>query len=181
MYLTSDLHAWHKKVLEFCPKTRPWNSMEEMHDALVAEWNAKATKPGVKMYHLGDFSFGTPEQTEEFVSRLQGDIVFINGNHERTKTKEVLAKYGEVCDYKVVKYSGKKFVLFHFPILEWDSKHHGSILCYGHIHGKKIPDSYGMGKSLDVGWDNLQKIIHFDEVIEMMQDKPVGFCSHLES
>lgn len=180
MYLTSDLHFFHKGVLQFCPDTRPFSDVDEMNQYLVDKWNEKACKAGIKMYHLGDFSFGKPEKTREIVSQLKGEITFINGNHCFNKTQEVLREYGEVVDYKKVNYQGNKFILFHYPILEWDSKHYGSIHCYGHLHDKKIPDRFELGKAMNVGWDAIGKIIHFDEVIEIMDDKNIGFCSHLE-
>lgn len=178
MYLTSDLHFFHKNVLRFCPDTRSFADTDEMNQFLVDKWNEKANKRGTKMFHLGDFSFGKPEQTREIVSQLQGDITFINGNHDHDKNKEVLREFGEVVDYKKVNYQGKKFILFHYPILEWDSKHHGSIHCYGHLHQNTVPEKYGLGKAMNVGWDAIGKIIHFDEVIEIMENIPVGFCSH---
>ena len=178
MYLTSDLHFFHKNVLRFCPETRPFADTDEMNQFLVDKWNEKAVKPNTKMFHLGDLSFGKPGQTREIVSQLQGDITFINGNHDYDKNKEVLREFGEVVDYKKVNYQGKKFILFHYPILEWDSKHHGSIHCYGHLHQNTIPEKYGLGKAMNVGWDAIGKIIHFDEVIEIMENIPVGFCSH---
>ena len=178
MYLTSDLHFFHKNVLRFCPETRPFADTDEMNQFLVNKWNEKVVKPNTKMFHLGDFSFGKPEQTREIVSQLKGDITFINGNHCYSKTQEVLREFGEVVDYKKVNYQGKKFILFHYPILEWDSKHHGSIHCYGHLHQNIVPEKYELGKAMNVGWDAIGKIIHFDEVIEIMEDIPVGFCSH---
>lgn len=53
MFVTSDRHFWHDKVLDFQAHTRPFSSLEEMHEAYIKEWNACATKPGVKMFHLG--------------------------------------------------------------------------------------------------------------------------------
>ena len=97
MFVTSDLHFFHKRVKEFCPETRPWDTLEEMHEFFIAEWNKCANKPGVKMYHLGDFCFGKPAQAEEIASRLQGEITFISGNHDYSPLKQVLSK-GQMRD-----------------------------------------------------------------------------------
>lgn len=176
MFLTSDLHFYHKRVMEFCPTYRPWSSLEEMHEKLISSWNEKATTQGVKMYHLGDFCFGTEEQTEEIVSQLKGDITFIVGNHDYSKHRRVLAKYGEVEYYKEVKYNKKFFVLCHYPIASFNKQAYGSFMLHGHSHGS-FPDHL-YGKMMDVGWDAVGKIIHFDEVIEEMEKREIVVIHH---
>ena len=49
------------------------------------------------MFHVGDFSFGLEDQTEEICKQLQGDITFIVGNHDRSYTRSVMEKYGRVA------------------------------------------------------------------------------------
>lgn len=176
MYLTSDLHFMHKRIKEFAPNFRPWETMEEMTEALIAAWNEKAKTLGTKMYHLGDFCFGTPEETDLIASRLNGEITFIVGNHDYSKHREVLEKYGEVKYYEEVKYKKKFFVLCHYPIASWNKQGRGSIHLHGHSHGN-FPDHL-FGKMMDVGWDAVGKIIHFDEVIEIMDTREVQVIDH---
>lgn len=176
MYLTSDLHFMHKRIKEFAPNFRPWETMEEMTEALIAAWNEKAKTPGTKMYHLGDFCFGTPEETDLIASRLNGEITFIVGNHDYSKHREVLEKYGEVKYYEEVKYKKKFFVLCHYPIASWNKQGRCSIHLHGHSHGS-FPDHL-FGKMMDVGWDAVGKIIHFDEVIEIMDTRDVKVIDH---
>lgn len=132
MYVTSDLHFLHKRVSEFCPKYRSWERLHEMTEGLILAWNKKAKTPGTKMYHLGDFCFGTPEETDLIASRLNGDITFIVGNHDYSKHREVLEKYGEVKYYDEVKYGKKFFVLCHYPIASWNKQGRGAIMLHGH-------------------------------------------------
>lgn len=178
MFVTSDLHFFHKRVKEFCPETRPWDSLEEMHEFFIAEWNKCANKPGVKMYHLGDFCFGKPAQAEEIASRLQGEITFISGNHDFSPLKQVLSKYGEVRQYAEVKYNKKMFVMMHYPILDWRNKGNGSIHLFGHEHGRLKDMEEGMGKAMDVGWDSVQKFLHFDEILEIMETRNINPVGH---
>jgi calcineurin-like phosphoesterase family protein len=42
-----------------------------------------------------------------------------------------------VKDYHVLIIEGRRIVLFHFPILEWDQSHRNSIHLYGHVHNSK--------------------------------------------
>jgi Calcineurin-like phosphoesterase len=79
VWFTSDTHFFHKRILEFTD--RPCDSVEEMNEALVRNWNKHVAK-GDRVYHLGDFSFGTRSQTEEMIGRLRGQIHLIRGNHD---------------------------------------------------------------------------------------------------
>lgn len=176
MYLTSDLHFMHKRIKEFAPNFRPWETMEEMTEALIAAWNEKAKTPGTKMYHLGDFCFSTPEETDFIASRLNGDITFIVGNHDYSKHRQVLEKYGEVKYYEEVKYKKKFFVLFHYPVASWNKQGRGSFHLHGHSHGSFPDEAYG--RMLDVGWDAHGKILHFDEVIEILEGREVKVIDH---
>ncbi|HBT8980308.1 TPA: hypothetical protein MCM29_005047 [Klebsiella pneumoniae] len=176
MYVTSDLHFLHKRVSEFCPKYRSWERLHEMTEGLILAWNEKAKTPGTKMYHLGDFCFGTPEETDLIASRLNGDITFIVGNHDYSKHREVLEKYGEVKYYDEVKYGKKFFVLCHYPIASWNKQGRGAIMLHGHSHGSFPDEMYG--KMLDVGWDAQGKILHFDEIIAKMERREIKVVDH---
>lgn len=131
MFITSDLHFMHKRIREFAPEYRPWEDMDHMTEALIEAWNKCATTPGVKMWHLGDFCFGTEEDTRKIASRLQGDITYCVGNHDYSKHREVLAEYGEVVYYDEVKYQKLFFVLSHYPMASWNKQGRGSIMHTG--------------------------------------------------
>ena len=57
VFLTSDTHFGHVGVTKFLredgTKLRPWDSVEEMDEAMVELWN-DTVKPTDKVYHLGD-------------------------------------------------------------------------------------------------------------------------------
>ncbi|MFZ7339846.1 hydrolase, partial [Streptococcus suis] len=49
----------------------------------------------------------------------------------------------------------RKFILFHYPILEWEGKKQGSILLYGHVYND-CPDYYSKvlgNNAINVGVD----------------------------
>ena len=56
-FITSDLHFFHKRILDFCPETRPWESIEEMHNGLIEHWNSKISENDV-VFHLGILVLG---------------------------------------------------------------------------------------------------------------------------
>lgn len=71
IYVTSDLHVFHKKILDYCPDSRPFSSIDEMNEAIVENWNKKVTNED-DCYILGDVSFGKPKETCDFLDRLNG-------------------------------------------------------------------------------------------------------------
>lgn len=181
LYFCSDLHIHHKNIILY--SQRPFSDVQDMNEALIKNWNA-VVKPNDEVWDLGDFSFGTYEQTCSVLKRLNGKHNFVMGNHDKViiKNKENLISSGlvqSIQDYKEVKYGGKTLILFHFPIKSWNKKHHGSIHCYGHVHGA-IP---AFAKSIDVGIDNKEitseyRPISFDELVLFMEPRQDVVVDH---
>lgn len=134
IYFIADTHFHHRNVISFC--NRPFKDINEMNDRLVDNWNS-VVKQSDDIYILGDFLYkGTPQQANELLKSLNGKKYLIKGNHEHyLKSDEFDHSLFEwVKDYHTLNYNKKKFVLFHYPILEWDGYYHGSIHLYGHVH-----------------------------------------------
>ena len=150
-----------------------------MTELMVQAWNEKI-KSGDTVYHLGDVSFGTQEQTNSVLSRLNGNLHLIQGNHDRVVTNGGAQKFWKsIQPYLRVQVNGQAIILFHYPVIEWDAMHYGSWHLYGHVHAKDM----GMNdrKALDVGIDNRPGADmvpwHFDEIAAFMKDRPV-FSHH---
>lgn len=170
-YITSDLHAFHRNMLRFCPTYRPYETPEEMNQALIDRWN-QLVKPTDIMYHLGDVSMGKANKTRRFLDQLNGQKVFIVGNHDE---RDVLAEYGEVYDYLSFKRNKVRVVMCHYPIARWHHCERGAVHFYGHVHGNYDNG----GRSLDVGWDNLGDIYRLDTLIEQL--KQVSIPTEMEA
>ncbi len=149
IWFTSDTHYFHKNILKFCPNTRRGKDETEMTNILVHEWNARVGQNDL-VYHLGDVSFGNEEQTRSVLWRLQGKIILIKGNHDKTALSAVCrTRFEDVRDYMRTTIDGQDVVMFHFPIWEWDKMHRGAFHLYGHVHGNSsVP-----GRAMDVGVD----------------------------
>lgn len=154
---TSDWHFGHDNCVMFTDRKE--FVFPEDHDAwLVNLWNSQV-KPGDVVYHTGDFCFYKGhEKIMELLDMLNGQIVLLKGNHDRSKDFFKLEKHPRVqkADYLVE----KKFpnmnpdqptTLFHYPITSWRNAHHGAWHLHGHCHGTFKPE---FGKILDVGLDN---------------------------
>jgi calcineurin-like phosphoesterase family protein len=138
-YYISDTHFWHSGILKW---RLEFNSLEEMNETLIHNWNYKVTKHD-RVFILGDFSLGNKQQTIKILNRLQGEKLLIKGNHSSViKYADVKQKFGFVKDY----YCKDKIVMFHYPMLSWRGSCKGWVSLYGHTHSNyppiRIPNAY---------------------------------------
>lgn len=80
VWFTADQHYGHNNIIKYT--NRPFASLEEMNEALLARHNEKV-QDGDTVYHLGDFSLG-PKWVELYAPKLKGENILISGNHDRT-------------------------------------------------------------------------------------------------
>lgn len=150
---TSDLHHKHKRIVEFTNRGTE-TTVEDHDDWLVKIWNRDVTNQD-EIYHLGDLSFASKyNDLGDFISKLNGNITLIKGNHDKTEFLNRLKTDGLInnwYDYKEIKISDQHACLFHFPCISWHKQGYGSWHLHGHCHGNlKNPQ----GKMLDVGLDS---------------------------
>ena len=169
-YITSDLHMYHKKILQFCPETRPYESLEHMHEIFIWSIQRVLEDPENHLYILGDFSFKGKERTEEILQQLPCDqITLVLGNHDRHHRKLYEQYFKRVVDYLEVNVrydwmSEKlKVCMFHFPIEQgqWNRASYGSVMCHGHLHG----DFKTGSRRRDVGIDGQGRFYTLEEVV----------------
>jgi calcineurin-like phosphoesterase family protein len=157
-HITSDLHFGHQNILKFCPATRPFENIDEMDEAMIAEWNA-SVRPDDIVYILGDISYREPSHTAKIFARLNGKKILIAGNHDEKALKQKCFRdcFEEIHNYLEIKRDKRKIVMFHYPIAEWNQMHRGSIHFYGHLHGN--PSGLEGFRALDVGMDATGKVV----------------------
>jgi calcineurin-like phosphoesterase family protein len=93
IFFTSDTHFGHAKVIEYCK--RPFSSVAHMDAELIRRWNYRVQAEDT-VYHLGDFSLGKREDIRRYRSYLNGRIILIRGNHDRSRTAMLAAGFEEV-------------------------------------------------------------------------------------
>lgn len=166
IFFTSDLHFGHANIMKHC--NRPFKTVEKMDLELINRWNNKVSNED-SIYILGDFGFYKPEQLMKILNKLNGQKFLIKGNHDHfIKDKTIASKFAWIKDYYRLKYNGLKFVLFHYPICEWDCKFHNSIHLYGHVHN--CNSSISMANSYNVGVDvNNYEPIEINEILEKLK------------
>lgn len=174
----SDTHFHHKNVIRY--SSRPFSSVEEMNEALINNWN-KVVNPGDTVYHLGDFALCSLTQLEKILARLNGEIHIITGNHDKVILQNQAGliatnRLKSVQQYLEFKYNNYHIVLFHYGCRVWHWSYRGSILLYGHSHGRLPP----YGRSMDVGVDSKvitqeYRPVSIEEVLKFIEKQPFGF------
>ena len=185
IWFTSDTHFRHKNIMKFCPKTRLGADSDEMTEILISNWN-RDVKPDDTVYLLGDVFFCNATETRKILDRLSGQIHLIHGNHDQVirNNLDIRDRFASVQEYLEIKIDGKKVVLFHYPMLEWNGMHHGSYALFGHVHGSmdRHPEILS-ARIMDVGVDSRPNGIAPDngpmslwswtQVDRILKDRPV--------
>lgn len=184
IWFTSDLHFSHKNINKFCPAFRPKN-YDELNEYMIEQWN-NVVAPEDIVYNLGDVSFASNfDDLKNVLYQLNGTHHLILGNHDsvvrqniqkllNSKKHDGLPLLSSIRDYQKVPFilDDKKinFVLFHYPIEEWDGCHRGAYHLYGHLHERIAQVG---GRALNVGWDLHGRFLSLEDVHEFLKDLPV--------
>jgi calcineurin-like phosphoesterase family protein len=156
IFVVSDWHFFHNKP--FIVEARGFSSITEHNEAVIANHNS-VVSPNDIVYHCGDAMMGGDyEAGLSCISRLNGQIRMIRGNHD---TDQKVAKYltlpnvvqaGLFADmFKKGKFS---FYVSHYPTQIGDvilSKN-GLWNLAGHTHSKDKFEN-GMAKCYNVSLD----------------------------
>jgi calcineurin-like phosphoesterase family protein len=166
VYFTADTHFGHKNIIKFC--NRPYDSVEEMDEGLIAAWNSIVKKTDV-VWHLGDFSFYNSTKSAEILKRLNGTKALIKGNHDSQQAAWWFELWDAVYDYYEFRENKIRYKLFHYPIEEWANGIH----YHGHSHGNMSRAIIPKPNRIDVGIDAFPDIykyapVHFDTLLEMI-------------
>jgi len=131
-YYISDLHFGHEKIIRLCH--RPFKTVEEMDLSLISSWNSVVGKRD-DVYILGDFG-KTSVDLCKILDLLNGKKHLIVGNHDKQalKNRHFRNRFEDIRDIATVHDDGKRIILFHYPMAEWDCQRKGTWHFYGHIH-----------------------------------------------
>lgn len=108
-FISADHHFFHKNIIKYAE--RYYYSLEEMHNDYIQKHNARVHNDDL-VYINGDFGFfKTKKQFDEIVSQLNGQLLFVKGNHDRVsnKIKTHLVR-------GVLSYGGIQINIVHDPI-----------------------------------------------------------------
>jgi calcineurin-like phosphoesterase family protein len=134
IFFTADTHFNHSNIINLCK--RPFSDVGQMNETLIRNWNS-CINNNDEIYILGDFLFkGSGIEAESIINRLNGKKYLIKGNHDKfIEDKNFNENNFEwIKDYYVLHYQKMKFILFHYPIFEWDGYYGNAVHLYGHVH-----------------------------------------------
>ena len=170
-WFTSDPHFNHRNIIHLCG--RPFDSVEEMNEALVANFNS-VVRPGDDLYILGDVAY--KGSADELLPRLNGKLHLIVGNHDKDYSATgFFEDIAQIRDISLgIKGRNYRFALCHYPLAEWNGFYRGAVHLHGHQHNKS---DYNLAQKeagllrYDVGVDangffpvSAQQIIEFFEL-----------------
>ncbi len=160
VFFTSDTHFGHKAVIDYC--SRPYRTADgqldvvAMNRELTLRWNARVG-PRDTVYHLGDFAMGPRKDLAGYRKKLNGRIILIRGNHDRSATAMLEAGFDEVHNSLIYSVADFDVLLAHKPDLSQNEAMAAGLgvtirckymLC-GHVH-----DAWArQGNIINVGVD----------------------------
>lgn len=133
VFVISDTHFGHKKIIDFEAKTRQFGTIEE-HDAeLVRRWNA-CVKSRDTVWHLGDVLFG--RAAFETLGLLHGVKKLVMGNHDRYPCSLYLEHFSQVVGAAEL----RGCILTHIPVHPTQLARYKANI-HGHLHNTKMDDA----------------------------------------
>lgn len=167
VYFTADTHFNHVGILGVRPR---FCTVEAMNEWIIERWNAVVRK-GDRVYHLGDFALGRPQDAASILARLNGEKYLIRGNHDNAACHKLVApRFIWIRDYDFLTYSEQGMALCHYAFKTWNKAHYGAWNLHGHSHGSLRADPHAL--QMDVGVDcNDWTPVNFETIKQKMASK----------
>lgn len=168
IWYVSDTHFCHGRIIVLAK--RPFGSVEEMDEAMIANWNDVVAEGDI-VYFNGDFAtFGRGAETiREIFSRLKGVKHLVIGNHDEENETTLSLPWASIQHQVLVRDGTESVFLAHYAHVTWPGIRKGSRHLYGHTHGQLK----GTRQSLDISVDATGfKPISLTQAIAKMRHLP---------
>lgn len=195
-FFSSDWHIGHASILnpEYTPrgthlsmgmvKHGPESAITiDDHDQWLVNLINSQVGERDRLYILGDVGFGNPWRVAYYVSQINCiHKELVQGNHDFDKLDFYRSSglFEKIVEARMeIKLNGKRIVLDHHPIAEWNNGHHQAWHLHGHSHGNFNYERAGLSdkRILDVGLDNSVKVLghygafEFEDVAKYMEGR----------
>jgi calcineurin-like phosphoesterase family protein len=130
-WFTSDHHFGHTNILKYEKEARPFETVEEMNEALIDRWNA-VVRDNDMVFHLGDFAFG--KHHISLAGRLKGRKKLVLGNHDTYANRCYLHYFEKL--YGMTYW--KNCLLSHMPVHPNGLGKRWLLNVHGHLHSKNM-------------------------------------------
>ena len=132
-YLLADAHFGDSEVLEYTG--RPFGSVGEMNDALLAGWNGTVDADDEVVF-VGDFAVPSePTTVRRWLNRVDGELTFVAGDHDEGARRSHAVEARQAYSFAA---GGHRFHCVHHPD---DRPARDGWLVHGHVHDMR-PDEY---------------------------------------
>lgn len=141
-WIASDHHLHHRNIIKFERSRNQFGTFSDSGELLTADLDAmnqaiidvhnSLVSPDDLTYFLGDVCW-KPQKAAELLQQMNGRKILLVGNHDKL-IPSFVSCFESVHDYLEVKYNGHKLVLMHYPLVDWNGMHHGSMHIHGHVH-----------------------------------------------
>lgn len=179
LFFASDTHFGHANIIKYA--NRPYESVEEMNEALIDNWNSVVGKQD-DIWHLGDIAWWNRKSDvplTKLLGRLNGRKHLALGNHDEGLPTDALEdNFVEIVNYKEIRMNRQKMILCHYPIFSWNGMYKGSWMLHGHCHGN-INYANENTTRLDVGVDvHNWTPVSFEGIVDILGDKVFEAVDH---
>ena len=137
-----------------------------MNRELIERWNS-VVKKNDKVWHLGDFILGKKEMAVDIVSRLNGNIYLVKGNHDRNNEWYREMGIKEVYDHPII--IRDFIILSHAPQPFICDSRTPYVNFFGHVHSSEMFETYGPRHFCACVERHDYKPVNIEEVIKHFQ------------
>lgn len=129
-FYIADTHFGHANIIKYC--NRPFTDIYHMTEVLVNNWNSVVSEDD-EVYMVGDFTLTkNKEIITKLVSRLNGHIYLVMGNHDYLTPQEYLdCGFEKVYDKPIIV---GYLIISHEPLFMNSAMPYFNI--YGHVHNR---------------------------------------------
>lgn len=172
--------------------------VEAHNEAIVANWNS-VVGPNDIVWHLGDVGFGSWELLDAYLSRLNGEINLVTGNHDKVWPgeraaykfqKQWMQRFNSIQQYARMRIDGETVFLSHFPysgdhtsderFSQYRLRDEGQWILHGHTHSTAVLSGTYTDRQIHVGVDawNLtpvpvEEIARTIKVVKAVETRPI--------
>lgn len=186
VFFTSDTHFDHDMVAGL----RGYGSPAEHDEAIVRSWN-KVVRPQDTVWHLGDVTLRPIGKVAGIVSRLNGTIHLVAGNHDKVAPgvnpnahrvqRDWLEFFASIQPFARLRHQGRRLLLSHYPysgegdrpggdrFTQYRLPNEGIALVHGHTHDPDQRLSRDQAAPMvHVGWDAWRRPVSISEVVHLL-------------
>ncbi len=171
LWFTSDTHFNHENLAvkftrEDGTPARPFSSVGEMNEVMIAHWNA-VVKEQDHIWHLGDVIMGPKQEFPWILGRLKGKKRMLLGNHDTVKGTELLKFFQKVGLWRIFK--EHNFICTHLPLHPLSFRK-VDFNVHGHLHHNLVPDPHYINICVE---HTDYAPIHLDQILKIIKQRSV--------